>query len=255
MQKLRAIAPIAMGILLLAQCSGMSGSPGGTAPGGAVGEAPSGAGLSTGSGGDTRAALPISGPVAAASGGILTAPADDDLMGGCDPKAFLAYDKDYSKIFEADFESGLPWRLNAESPFVGNFSVMAMGGVNVSGMQVRALRISADKSKVAYRDFLLNQTTPPHHPISLEFADPEDGERLELYYFPLVQTKTETIEDPACVPRKSADFSESWIAMSAAEYEAGHGKSWKIPLAAFKIQLFYRIDRGDLPKIDFPISK
>lgn len=243
---------IGLGILALARCSGMSGGSGGTAPGGAVGEAPSGSAISSGGSGTGSAPLPISAPAAAASGsGVLSSPVDDDLMGDCDPKAMLLYDKGYTKQFDADFEAGLPWQQISDQPFLGNFSVVAMGGANVSGMQVRAVRISADKSKVQYRDFLLSQSLPPHHPITVEFAGPAGGERLELYYFPLVEAKDEGPDDPACLPIKSRDFSETWVAMTAADYAAGPGRLWRIPLAAFHLQLFYKLERPELPEFDF----
>lgn len=253
-QKIRHLSAIAFGVWALCQCSGMSGSPGGTAGGGAVGEAPGGAALSSGGNGTGPASLPVSGPVAAASGGgVLSSPADDDLMGDCDPKAFLLYEKDYSKMFEADFEAGLPWRQIADKPFVGNFSVVAMGGVKVPGMQVRAVRISPDKSKIQFRDYSLSQTLPPHHPITVEFSDPTAGERLELYYFPLREAKDEKPEDPACVAVKTKDYSEAWVTMSFADYAADPGKLWKIPLGAFNIELFYRLDRPDLLDLDLRV--
>ncbi len=252
-QKIRHLTVIVFGLMALSYCSGMSGSPGGgTAGGGAVGEAPGGGAITSGGSGTGSAPLPVSAPAAAASGGgVLSSPADDDLMGDCDPKAMLLYDKDYAKQFDADFETGLPWQQASGQPFLGNFSVVAMGGASVPGMQVRAVRISADKSKVQYRDFLLSQSLPPHHPITVEFAGPAAGERLELYYFPLREAKDEGPDDPACIPIKSRDFTEIWVAMSAADYAAGPGRLFRIPLAAFNLQLIYKIERPYLPEFDF----
>lgn len=251
-QKIRNLTAMALGVLALSYCSGMSGSPGGTAGGGAVGEAPGGGAITSGGSGTGSAPLPVSAPAAAASGGgVLSSPADDDLMEDCDPKAFLFMGKDLTKMFEGDFEAGLPWRQIADKPFVGNFGVMAMGGVNVTGMQVRVLRVSPDKGKVSYRDYLLNQTSPGQHPFTVEFEAPAAGERLELYYYPLQKAVDEKPEDPACVPVKTKDFSESWVSLSAADFAAGPGKRWKIPLGAFNIELYYRFDRPDLPDFEF----
>ncbi|MCC6272723.1 MAG: hypothetical protein IT572_04595 [Deltaproteobacteria bacterium] len=253
-QKIPHLTVIAFGVLALSYCSGMSGSPGGTAGGGAVGEAPGGGAITSGGSGTGSAPLPVSAPAAAASGGgVLSSPADDDLLEGCDPKAFLFLGKDLKKMFEGDFEAGLPWHQIADKPFIGNFGIMAMGGVNVSGMQVRALRISPDKGKVSYRDYTLNQTSPGQHPFTVEFEAPAAGERLELFYYPLEKIMNDNPEIPECVPVKTKDFAESWVSLSAADFAAGPGKRWKIPLGAFNIELYYRFERPDLP--DFEFSK
>ncbi|MFO1464038.1 MAG: hypothetical protein U1F66_09680 [bacterium] len=235
---------IALILLALVGCSGMSGGSG-PAAGGAVGEAPSGGSLVAGG----SAPLPISAPAAAASGGgVLSAPVDEDYMGGCDPKAFLLYGKDYGTLAEGDLETGIPWRQISDQPFRGEFSVIAMGGTKVPGLQVRAIRLSADKSKVSYRDFILNPTKPPHHPFTVEFPDPANGDRVELYYFPMKQRKSEVDGAIECAPFKTPDFSESWVNLDAAGFEELSKKMYaKIPLGVFTIQTFYRLRDPAVP--------
>ncbi|MCE9625704.1 MAG: hypothetical protein K8R69_09710 [Deltaproteobacteria bacterium] len=252
--------------LSLSYCSGMSGSPGGVAPGGAVGEAPGGGAITTGGGSE---ALPVSGPVAAASGGILSAPTDDETMTECAAKEGrwrLRYNVGFPEILnpETSKTNPAPYLLTATkkafllvegsriADLKGNWSEWYP---RMSGYQVRMVLFKKGKPS-QYQDTTL--------PFGLEDKEAnavfsnipaEIGDILQIYVYLDRQVQFE--DSPVgrikhCIDVPPPGFSVSWAPIDEAKFEAFRQLPSTHALGALRVDGFSQND--DDYKVEIPFS-
>jgi len=244
----------------------MSGPSGGVAPGGAVGEAPGGGAISTGGGSE---ALPVSGPVAAASGGILTAPADDEAMTECAPKEArwrLRYNVGFTEILnpETSKTDPAPYLLTATkkafllvegsriADLKGNWSEWYP---RMSGYQVRMVLFKKGRP-TQYQDTTL--------PFGLEDKEAnavfsnipaEAGDVLQIYIYLDRQIQFE--DSPIgrlkhCIDVPPPGFSATWAPIDDAKLEAFRQLPSAHWLGAFRVDGFSQND--DDYKVEIPFS-
>lgn len=197
---------------------------------------------------------PISGPVAAASG-VLSAPADDDLMGNtlC-TLPFLLYGEGFEQSFkEKDWAS---WRIDSGDTFSGKFMVKGTPGQGYKDIQIRVVYSSASGAERRYRDFRFPEVPPEGSVFEVSVEKVGYGSYVDFLIMPRkrVPTKNGPLDDFTCVPADLPNFSEAWTNAGAEDVEKDLGlmAKFKIFTTLEKMEV---LDRPIHPEVDFKFEK
>lgn len=205
----------------MAACSGMGG--GASAPGA------SGAGTYEGGALDSGPAA-LNSPNQAA-GGVLSAPADDELLGNCDIWTFLFYGKELDQQFGSSED--LPWPLGFGSPFSETFLIRSISDRPME-LQVRVFHVSADGNTVRYRDYSLTNAGATGAKLTVEIEGVAHGDRIQILIPHGVKTLLEGGEE-TCVYLKDKSFKPEWTASHSEELKKNLGL--RVRIAGFAIQV------------------
>lgn len=268
-RKIQNLAILGLGVLFLGQCSGMGGSPGGTAPGGAPGEMPS-LGTMSGGGGAVTAPLPISAPVAAAGGGILSAGADDEALTECGPleaRWRLRYHPGFTQILDAEASKNTPsdYQLTGtrRAPLLlegsriadlqGNWSEWYSG---MSGYQVRMV-LFREGGPIQYQD-----ATLPFHRLDQEpnavFQDipAKAGDLLRLYVYQERKIEFEKVpggrvKHCLMVPPPGFQAAPGWAELKKADLAAFEQSPHAHYVGTFRVAGFLQNDADYVVEVPF----
>ncbi|HEX5034067.1 MAG TPA: hypothetical protein VFW62_06265 [bacterium] len=208
-------------VLVLAACSGMGG--GASAPGA------SGAGTYEGGALDSGPAA-LNSPNQAA-GGVLSAPADDELLGNCDIWTFLFYGKELDQQFGSSED--LPWPVAFGSPFAETFLIRSISDYPME-LQVRVFHVSADGNAVRYKDYNLTNAGATGAKLTVEVEGAANGDRIQILIPHGIKSPLESGEE-TCVYLKDKNFKPEWTPSNPEELKKNLGN--RVRIAGFVLQI------------------
>lgn len=135
----------------------------------------------------------------------------------CDPRANLYEPSNPNQPIPVNSTVPSPVIVNS-GDFIGNYLVIGFGRPDMAGMQVRTLLISADRSQVVYRDFLLASAADGLHVLFFRLPVPQPGDLIQILYFLGERPPAPRPDGIPCNFSPSGDFSPSTTILPFVDY-------------------------------------